>query len=119
MLTSLTTAIGFMSMNFSDSPPFQQLGNVVATGVMIAWAVSVFFIHAVVSMLPFKPINQGKAKTSYFDSFSDLLARRRNVFLGGSVTVVLVLGALVPRIDLNDQWVKYFDESMEFRQDAD
>ena len=64
MLTSLTTAIGFMSMNFSDSPPFQQLGNVVATGVMIAWEVSVFFIHAVVSMLPFKPINQGKAKTS-------------------------------------------------------
>ena len=119
MLTSLTTAIGFMSMNFSDSPPFQQLGNVVATGVMIAWAVSVFFIPAVVSMLPFKPINQGKAKTSYFDSFSDLLARRRNVFLGGSVTVVLVLGELVPRIDLNDQWVKYFDESMEFRQDAD
>ena len=37
----------------------------------------------------------------------------------GSVAVVVFLGAMVPRIDLNDQWVKYFDESMEFRQDAD
>ena len=119
LLTSVTTAIGFMSMNFSDSPPFQQLGNVVATGVMIAWAVSVFFIPAVVSLLPFKTKNQAQSETNFFDSFSDLLARRRHAFLGGSVVVVLILGAMIPRIDLNDQWVKYFDESMEFRQDAD
>ena len=26
-LTSITTAIGFLSMNFSDSPPFRDLGN--------------------------------------------------------------------------------------------
>ncbi len=61
LLTSVTTAIGFMSMNFSDSPPFQQLGNVVATGVMIAWAVSVFFIPAMVSLLPFKTKNQAQS----------------------------------------------------------
>jgi len=119
LLTSVTTAIGFLSMNFSDSPPFQQLGNVVATGVMIAWAVSVFFLPAVVSLLPFKTKDLGESKTSLFDSFSALLVRRRNAFLGGSVVVVVGLGAMVPRIDLNDQWVKYFDESMVFRQDAD
>ncbi len=120
LLTSVTTAIGFMSMNFSDSPPFQHLGNVVATGVMIAWAVSIFVIPALVSLLPFKSKDlQKKSQTNFFDSFSELLARRKELFLGGSVAVVLFLGAMVPRIDLNDQWVKYFDESMEFRQDAD
>ena len=31
-LTSLTTAIGFLSMNFSDAPPFRHLGNITATG---------------------------------------------------------------------------------------
>lgn len=118
-LTSVTTAIGFASMNFSDSPPFQQLGNVVATGVMVAWAVSIFFVPAVVSLLPFKATRNNASKTNFFDSFSDLLARRRVSFLVGSVAVVVGLGALVPRIDLNDQWVQYFDESMEFRQDAD
>ena len=119
LLTSVTTAIGFLSMNFSDSPPFQQLGNIVATGVMIAWAVSTFFLPAVVSLLPFKANLAQEKRTSYFDRFSDLLGRRRNAFLGGSVAVVFILGAMIPRIDLNDQWVKYFDESMEFRQDAD
>ncbi|NOQ88468.1 MAG: MMPL family transporter, partial [Gammaproteobacteria bacterium] len=32
-ITSLTTAIGFLSMNSSDVPPFRELGNVVAVGV--------------------------------------------------------------------------------------
>ena len=36
-LTSLTTALGFLSMNFSDSPPFHDLGNITAIGVMAAW----------------------------------------------------------------------------------
>lgn len=119
LLTSLTTAIGFLSMNFSDSPPFQHLGNVVATGVMFAWALSIFFLPAVVSMLPFKTKNLGESKTNAFDRFSALLSRRRGMFLGGSVVVVAALGYLIPNIDLNDQWVKYFDESMEFRQHAD
>lgn len=119
LLTSVTTAIGFMSMNFSDSPPFQQLGNVVATGVMIAWAVSIFFLPAVVSLLPFKSVVRRQSTTSLFDTFSSSLARHRGRYLVGSVAVVVFLGAMVPRIDLNDQWVKYFDESMEFRQDAD
>ncbi|MEM9158398.1 MAG: MMPL family transporter [Verrucomicrobiota bacterium] len=119
LLTSVTTAIGFMSMNFSDSPPFRHLGNVVASGVMIAWAVSVFTLPAVASLLPFKTQHLKQTKASIFDRFSEFLARRRYSVLGGSVAVVLVLGALVPQIDLNDQWVKYFDESMEFRQDAD
>ena len=33
-LASITTAIGFLTMNFSDVPPFQHLGNMVAIGVL-------------------------------------------------------------------------------------
>ena len=32
-ITSVTTAIGFLSLNFSDSPPFRDLGNIVAMGI--------------------------------------------------------------------------------------
>lgn len=119
LLTSVTTAVGFLSMNFSDSPPFRQLGNVVATGVMLAWAASVFFLPAVVSLLSFKPSRLAESDTSVFDRFSGFLARRRYAMLGVSVVAVAVAGIFIPRIDLNDQWVKYFDESMTFRQDAD
>ena len=43
-LTSLTTAIGFLSLNWSDAPPFQHLGNVVAVGVVAAWVFSIYLI---------------------------------------------------------------------------
>jgi len=118
-LTSATTAIGFLSMNFSDAPPFRYLGNVVATGVMIAWALSAFFLPAVVSLLPFKASGKSAETTSRFDSFAEILINYRGRVLAGSVLVVLLMGAMIPRIDLNDQWVKYFDESMTFRQDSD
>ncbi len=39
-LTSLTTAAGFLSLNYSDSPPFRILGNLVALGVACAFIYS-------------------------------------------------------------------------------
>ena len=39
-LTSATTMIGFLSLNASDSPPFQVLGNLVAFGVLCAFVYS-------------------------------------------------------------------------------
>ncbi|MFQ5329133.1 MAG: RND family transporter, partial [Thermodesulfobacteriota bacterium] len=51
-LTSITTAIGFLTMNFSDAPPFRDLGNIVAVGVIFAFLFSILFLPAVMSVLP-------------------------------------------------------------------
>jgi len=51
-LTSLTTAIGFLSMNFSDAPPFRDLGNMVAMGIIAAWILSLVFLPALMAVLP-------------------------------------------------------------------
>jgi len=40
-ITSLTTIVGFASLNFSDSPPFWYLGNITATGIAAAWLFSI------------------------------------------------------------------------------
>lgn len=45
-LTSLTTVIGFMSLNFSDAPPFHDLGRITAMGVTAAWIYSILFLPA-------------------------------------------------------------------------
>jgi len=55
LLTSVTTAIGFLSLNFSDSPPFHDLGNISAVGVMFAWLFSTTLLPALVTLLPAKP----------------------------------------------------------------
>jgi len=43
-ITGLTTAVGFLSLNFSDAPPFRQLGNMVAFGVVITFILSITFL---------------------------------------------------------------------------
>ena len=43
-LASITTALGFLSMNFADVPPFIHLGNMVAIGVLASFFLTVFSV---------------------------------------------------------------------------
>ena len=118
-LTSLTTVIGFLSLNFSDAPPFGHLGNITAVGVTAAWLLSIFFLPAVIAVLPLRVRPSTKSYLGGLDGLARfVIARRRPVLIGMSALVVGLL-AMIPRIELNDQFVNYFDESLEFRQDSD
>ena len=118
-LTSITTAIGFMSMNFSDAPPFHDLGNIVAMGVMIAFVLSVTFLPAMMLLLPGKH-KTGETRASrvmaHFAEF--VIARRRRLLIGMGLGCLLLI-SFVPQNELNDDFVKYFSERIEFRRDAD
>ena len=121
-LTSITTAIGFLTMNLSDAPPFRDLGNIVAMGVMAAFVYSVSFLPAFLAVIPFciKP-EQGRNVTvcrSCDNLASFIINRRKPVFLG-ALTLIVVLTAGILRIQLNDDWVKYFDDRYAIRKAAD
>jgi predicted RND superfamily exporter protein/outer membrane lipoprotein-sorting protein len=118
-ITSLTTAIGFLSLNFSDSPPFRTLGNVVAIGVVAAWLLSVVMLPAIMSVLPVKPRKQGKETEGFYGWIANMIIRRKTTVLMGTSLVTLALAFFVTRNELNDQFVNYFDERIEFRQDSD
>ena len=118
-LTSLTTVIGFLSLNFSDAPPFRHLGNVVAIGVVAAWIFSIFFLPAFMVVAPFRKRSAADDRSGWVERFPDFILRHRTAGLWGSVAVVALLAAFIPRIELNDQWVKYFNRSIEFRNDTD
>ena len=117
-LTSASTAIGFLSMNFSDSPPFHDLGNITAFGVMAAFFVSVTFLPALVSLLPFKAERQ-KKDSGRWDTFGRWVLARRQPLLIGIGLLTLGLTLMVPSNKLNDQFVEYFAESVPFRADTD
>ncbi|HUV20775.1 MAG TPA: MMPL family transporter [Gammaproteobacteria bacterium] len=118
-LTSLTTAIGFLSMNFSDAPPFHDLGNIVAMGVVIAFVLSVTFLPAVMMILPARQLSGETGSSRLMRQFAEfVIARRRQLLLGmGAASLVII--AFVPMNELNDDFVKYFSEKIEFRRDAD
>ena len=51
-LTNLTTIIGFLTMNFSESPPLRDLGNLVGIGVTIDLVNSILLLPALMAVLP-------------------------------------------------------------------
>ncbi len=114
-LTSLTTVIGFMSMNFSDAPPFRDLGNIVAMGVAAAFVFSVTFLPALMAILPVR-VKAGTARhTGRIDRFADFVVARQTGLFWISGVVIILLVAFIPRNELNDEFVKYFDDSIPFR----
>ena len=120
-LTSLTTCIGFLSMNFSEVPPLRDLGNIAATGVVAAWILSMTMLPAAMAVLPVR-VRQAKpeeARATWVGRLGEFVIARRNVLLWGGALTALALVALVPMNDLNDQFVDYFDETTDFRQASD
>lgn len=120
-ITSVTTIVGFLSLNFSDSPPFWHLGNITAVGIGAAWLFSITLLPALMSLLPVKVKEAHEAEWSQImmTRLADfVIANYRKLLVGISI-VVLAFIAFIPTITFNDQWVEYFDERVEFRTDSD
>lgn len=118
-LTSITTALGFLSMNFSEAPPFQHLGNLVAMGVVASFFLSVTFLPAIMTLLPVRVRIAKDGKIHAMDKLAEFVIARRHGLLWGVGLLSLALVALVPRNELNDVFPHYFAEDIQFRQDSD
>jgi uncharacterized protein len=119
-LASATTALGFLSMNFSEVPPFQHLGNLVAMGVGASFVMAVTFLPAVLAIVPARArMEQRDKQDVLMAAFGDFVVRKRSVLLWSTTALVVGLIAFLPRNDLNDVFLHYFDERVEFRQDSD
>jgi len=118
-LTTVTTVIGFLSLNFSDAPPFRDLGNMAAMGVTIAFLLSVTFLPAIVMLLPIKEGGSETRGQIFMDNFGDFVVRNKQRLFWGMAIVILLVISQVPRNVLNDVFVEYFDESIAFRADTD
>jgi len=118
-LASLTTALGFLSMNFSEVPPYRHLGNFVAIGIVASFLLSVTFLPALLSLLPIRARKEGRLGGLTMGRLADAALRHRKALLWGWLVVVAAMVAAIPRNELNDVLVHFFDESVEFRQDTD
>ncbi len=118
-LTSLTTAIGFLSMNFSDSPPFRDLGNIVAMGAIAAWVLSLTFLPALMCILPVRVKIKKDHEESAMAWFASWVIRHRRILLVVNTLMALGITAFVPANTLNDEFVKYFDTTVSFRNATD
>ncbi|MBK9132684.1 MAG: MMPL family transporter [Gammaproteobacteria bacterium] len=125
LLTSVTTAVGFLSLALADMPPFIVFGLFTVLGIGISWLLTVTFIPAVLTVMKPKVGNylakrralrvhsEQDRLTKFLVAGAGLLYRRR-------VPAVIVLLALTAAAGLGATRM-YVDSSWmsDFRKDSD
>ncbi|VAW47183.1 Predicted exporter of the RND superfamily [hydrothermal vent metagenome] len=119
-LTSLTTAIGFLAMNASDAPPFHDLGNITAMGVGFAFLFTIFFLPAWMAAMPVKVrANLDPDHKDTMTKLADFVIKRHKPLFWGCTFMLIFFAAMIPKMVIDDNFVEYFDESVQFREDSD
>lgn len=121
LVTSATTTAGFLSLNYSDAPPFQYLGNITAIGVVAAWLLAITLVPAMLAVFPLKPASEPKPGLldRQLARFADFTINFRDRILAVGVVASVVLVGLAFTNDLDDRFSQYFSEDLQIRQDND
>ena len=112
LITSLTTMIGFLSLNFSASPPYQDLGNMVAFGVFLALVFSLVLLPALMMLFP-----EGRRVTlpghKMFGYLAQLVIEKKKQFFLAMSLIIISLVLFIPNNRVSDNWANYFDDSFD------
>ena len=124
LITSLTTAAGFLTLNFSEVPILRDFGNMTAVGVMLACLFSLVLLPVLLLKLPLKAAGTATSpdttmQTGAMSWLADKVIRHHNALLIVLTLVVAGSAALISLNRVNDEAIKYFAKSTEFRQSND
>lgn len=114
-ITSITTIIGVLCLNTSDSPPYQDMGNMIAAGVFFAWIYSITFLPA---MLAIMPAPKGKAvnnEPTGMIAFADFVIKHYKPLFVAMLVLIVAVGVQVNRNIITERWHEFFDETFEVR----
>jgi predicted RND superfamily exporter protein len=120
LLTSLTTVVGFLTMNFSDAPPFHNLGNIVAIGIAAAFFYSIFFLPALISVLPLSlKVKSYPRQFIAMQTIASLVIQYKIRILVTTLCLAVFLAISATQNQLNDNWINYFSEDIPVRAATD
>ncbi len=115
----LTTVAGFLALNFSISPPFQQLGNIVAAGEIAGLFFTLCLLPALVILVPISRHTKKAMVNRAMVVLAEFVIRRYKAILMVSAVTVGIVSFGISQIKLQDDFVRYFDERYELRRDMD
>jgi predicted RND superfamily exporter protein len=120
-ITSATTGVGFLTLNFAAVPILADLGNLTAIGVIFACVLSLTVLPALIMVLPIKqlPKQLSNNKLNYTEKFGEWVIRHHKRILPFTLVVTVVAIGFSFKNHLNDVPTAYFDKSTDFRQSTD
>jgi len=118
VLTSVTTIVGFLTLNFSISPPFVELGNMTAVGVF--WAMMLTFtLLPAIAMLLTKTARPRARSDRWVAGYSHWIVANRHAALLGTLLVAVIMIMLIPKNKIDDDPIGYFQPGVPYRDAMD
>ncbi|MCO7222795.1 RND family transporter [Pleionea sp. CnH1-48] len=118
-LTSFTTAVGVLFLNLSDSPPYQDLGNMIAIGVLIAWLLSLIMVPFALTHWPPHYPQQTKASNDNVIRLARFVTGHTKIFLVSGIILITLCLFSVSQLKITESWSDYFSKSFALRQTID
>ena len=115
-LATITTAMGFLSLNYCSSPGIYGFGNVVAIGVCWAFVVTFTLLPALVLLMPVKKVPRPLGVGGFIAAVSRLVDRHGNRLFWGSTLLIVVTLALLPMNKLDFDRFSFVDKDSDFHE---
>jgi len=116
-VTIATTAFGFICMNAAASPPLRELGNIVVVGLLIALGLALCAMPSVLSRMRIKP--RAMPSRRILSTLINWVVRWKVVIILVTTGASLIAATGVGRIKLDDDFIRYFDTTFEYRVASD
>lgn len=126
-ITGITTIMGFLTLNFSEVPPYRVLGNIVALGVAVAMLLSVTLLPILMAALPQRGLHvasspipvSNSTPSGAMDKLACFVIRFKSALLIVMAIATVFLVSMLPNNKLEDKFVESFHEDMPFRKASD
>ncbi|MFK7835030.1 MAG: RND family transporter [Sulfitobacter sp.] len=118
-VSHLTTAVGFLCLNFAPSPPLAAMGNIVAFGLLVGHVAVFVLLPALIARNPPRKAGKLMVTRENMRRFARWVLVRSRIWLVlfPAAGVLAVMGIM--RIEYDDNVIRYFDDRYELRQDAE
>jgi predicted RND superfamily exporter protein len=113
-LATLTTSMGFLSLNFSSSPGIYGFGNIVALGVCWAYVVTLTLLPAIILLLPVNRLPKPLGVAPFICRVEELVLNRGGPLFWGSTALIVVTLAMLPMNRLDFDRFSFVDEESDF-----
>lgn len=117
LLANGTTALGFLGLAFSPSPPVQVVGYLVAIGIIASFLLSMSLLPSILAFYdPWVP--RKKKHVGSWNSLTAFVVQRRSSIIFAFVLLSVPATWLASRNVISDNAFEYFSSSHSFTQDT-
>ena len=115
-LATVTTAMGFLSLNYCSSAGIYGFGNAVAMGVVWAYLVTLTLLPALIMWVPTRRIPRPLGVRGMIRRVSDLVTQRGNALFCGLSVIIVVCLAMLPLNKVDFDRFEFIDKDSDFHR---